>query len=96
MHTQRATHQKKDLLQSRREIRKVEASLVFLSQAQPELCFLVPELSLRFQLSLVNLRQSHSPLLCDQMREGFSKCQLNRFCSESFHVASLGLGPEKA
>lgn len=96
MHTHNKHTPKKDLLQSRREIREAEASLVFLSQAQPELCFLVPELSLKFQLSLVNLRQSHSPLLCDHMREGFSKCQLNRFCSESSHVASLGLGPEKA
>lgn len=94
MHTHNKAHTKK---KKKRAIQEAEASLVvFLSQAQPELCFLVPELSLRFQLSLVNLRQSHSPLLCDQMREGFSKCQLNRFCSESSHVASLGLSPEKA
>lgn len=45
MHTHNKHTPKKDLLQSRREIREAEASLVFLSQAQPELCFLVPELS---------------------------------------------------
>lgn len=39
-------------------------------------------------INMVNPRLSYSPLPCDQICECFSKCQLNRFCSEFSHSFS--------